>query len=124
MYLTSFIHREQLFEIAERWICGRPAPDDIQRFTEILICDGFVLGEFLENFTGLLLGILFEKPFKKKHIYSKGELRDVLTRNPNGTNPRLKELFSLYQKNPDYFYREAPINGVVCLDDADYLMGI
>jgi hypothetical protein len=124
MYLTSFIHREQLFEIAERWICGRPASDDIERFTEILICDGFVLGEFLENFIGLLLGILYEKPFTKKHIHSKGELRDVLTRNPNGTNPRLKELFSLYQKNPDYFYREAPINGVVCLDDGDHLLGI
>ena len=124
MYLTSFIHREQLFEIAERWICGRPASDDIERFTEILIGDGFVLGEFLENFTRLLLGILYEKPFTKKHIHSKGELRDVLTRNPNGTNPRLKELFSLYQKNPDYFYREAPINGVVCLDDDDHLLGI
>ncbi len=124
MYLTSFIHREQLFEIAERWICGCPAADDIEKFTEILICDGFVLGEFLENFTGLLLGILHEKSFTRKHIHSKGELRDLLTRNPNGTNPRLKELFTLYQKNPDYFYREAPINGVVCLDDGDHLLGI
>lgn len=124
MYLTSFVHREQLFEIAERWICGRPAGDDIQRFTEILICDGFALGEILEDFNEFLLGTIFETPCKKKRIHFKGELRDALTRNPNGTTPRLRELLGLYEKNPDYFYREAPINGVVCLDDTDHLLGL
>jgi hypothetical protein len=124
MYLTSFVHREQLFEIAERWICGRPATDDIHRFTEILICDGFVLGEILESFNEFLLGTILKRSFKKKRIHFKGELRDVLNRNPNGTTPHLKELFKLYEKNPDYYYREAPINGVLCLDDSDHLLGI
>ena len=73
MYLTSFVHREQLFEIAERWICGRPASDDIQRFTEILICDGFVLGEILENFNEFLLGTIFETSLQEEDEFtSKG----------------------------------------------------
>jgi len=124
MYLTSFIHREQLFEIAERWICGRPVPDDIPYLTEILICDGFVLGQILEVFTGFLLGTIDEKFYQEKRIHFKGELRDVLSGSLNGKTPRVKELFELYQKNPAYYYREAPINGVLCLSDTDLLLGL
>ena len=62
MYLTSFIHREDLFNITERWLCGRLKPDDGLRITQILICDGFVLGETLETMTNLLLGMICEGP--------------------------------------------------------------
>ena len=49
MYLTSFIHRNELFDIAERWFCGHLSRNDALRLTQILICDGFVLGETLES---------------------------------------------------------------------------
>ena len=124
MYLTSFVHREQLFEITERWIRGRPFPDDIQSLTEILICDGFVLGQILEIFTGILLETIYENSYQEKRIHFKGELRDILSRSPNGKTPRVEALFDLYQKNPAYYYREAPINGVLCLDEHDLLLGL
>ncbi len=34
------------------------------------------------------------------------------------------ELFCLYRKNPDFYYREAPINGVMCLDGEGQLTGL
>ncbi len=49
MYLTSFVHREDLFKITERWLCGRLEPEDGARISEILVCDGFVLGEILDE---------------------------------------------------------------------------
>ena len=55
VYLTSFVHREELFDIAERWLCNRLEPTDGLRLTQILICDGFVLGETLGAFARLLL---------------------------------------------------------------------
>ncbi len=124
MYLTSFIHRKVLFDIAERWFCSRPEPDDVRRLTEILICDGFVIGETLERLAGRLIEITHRKPFHRKTIRLKGELRDLLCLNYNGANPRVSELCRRYRENPDYYYREAPISGVMCLDQQDRLLGL
>lgn len=123
MYLTSFIHRKILFDIAERWFCSRLEPGDVRKLTEILICDGFVIGETLESLTGRLTEITHQKPFHEKPIKLKGELRDLLCLNEKNATPRVSELFRRYRENPDYYYREAPISGVMCLDQQDRLLG-
>ena len=124
MYLTSCIHREQLFDIAERWFCGNMEPGDALRLTEILICDGFVIRDTLEELASRLLGFICREPFRISRIRSKGELRDALCRNPHETSPRLEELFTQYRTNPDFYYRESPINGVMCLDERDRMVGL
>ena len=124
MFLTSFVHREDLFNIAQRWFCGRPAPDDAMLLTEILICDGFVIGETLEVLATNLLKEVYQEPFRQQPIQFKGELRDSLTRCAAGRSPRVEELFRLYGENPDFYYREAPINGVMCLDDRSRILGL
>lgn len=124
MYLTSFIHRQMLFDITERWISGSPGPRDVRALTEILICDGFVVGEALETMAKRLLGMIYKPPFRQRHIRFKGELRDVICRDDRDGNPRVRELSARYIENPDYYYREAPINGVVCLDPQDHLLGL
>lgn len=124
MYLTSFIHRDKLFEITERWFCGRSEPGDARAITEILICDGFVISETLETLTKRLLGMIHRKPAYQRQIRFKGELRDFLCLGSRDTNPRVEELIRRYRENPDYFYREAPINGVICLDEQDRLLAL
>ncbi len=123
MYLTSFIHREPLFDIAERWFCSRPDPGDVRSITEILICDGFVIAETLEALTGRLIQITHQKCFERKPIRLKGELRDMVCRHDRDRNARVAELIGQYRENPDYFFREAPINAVVCLDERERLLG-
>ncbi len=124
MYLTSFIHRKTLFDIAERWFRSRPEPGDVRALTEILICDCFVVGETLETLANCLLEIAYPGPFYKKPVRLKGELRDLLCLNYRDANPRVAELFSRYRENPDYYYRQAPISGVMCLDEHDRLLGL
>ena len=124
MYLTSFIHRDALFDIAERWLCGRLEPDDGLRITQILICDDFVLGETLKRFARLLLDITHGRSCNEKHISLKGELRDAICRSVRDRNRRVEELADLYRSNPEFFYREAPINGVLYLDEDHCLLGI
>jgi len=63
VYITSFIHRESLFEIAGRWFCNLLSPEDGLKLTQILISDGFVLGETLQTVTSLLLGTIYDSPF-------------------------------------------------------------
>jgi hypothetical protein len=124
MYLTSFIHRDALFDIAERWLCGRLEPDDGLRITQILICDDFVLGETLKRFARLLLDITYGSSFNERHISLKGELRDAICRSVRNRNRRVEELADLYRGNPEFFYREAPINGVMYLDEDHCLLGV
>ncbi len=78
MYLTSLIHCEELFRIAERWLCGKVAPSDAMQLTRIFICDGYVLGETLEALIGEIIGKHFAGGFRTVRIRSKGELRDAL----------------------------------------------
>lgn len=124
MYITAFAHREELFAITERWLCGRLEPDDGLRITEILICDGFVVRETVETTAKVLVEMVHDQPFRLEPIRRKGELRDALCRNPLCRTPRVEELVRFYRSNPDYFYREAPINGVMCLGGTDELLGL
>jgi hypothetical protein len=124
VYLTSFIHREGLFNIAERWFCGRLDPGDARALTEILICDGFVISETLQTLAERLLEVIYPKPFRHRHISFKGELRDLICLDNRNSSSRVAELFARYRENPDYYYRGAPINAVMYLDERDRMLGI
>jgi len=124
VYLTSFIHRDQLFDIAQRWFCGRLNPDDAFRLTQILICDGFVLAETLETVAQDLLQRICHEPIQQKRIHLKGELREAICRGAGAGTERAQELFEQYWKNPDFYYREAPIDGVMCLEGERKLVGL
>ncbi len=124
MYLSSFIHRDHLFDIAERWLLGRLEPDDGLRITQILICDGFVLSQTLETMTKALLETVHGIPFHQECIQVKGQLRDAICCSPQDGSARNRELVRVYQSNPEFFYREAPINGVICRDDQNRLLGL
>jgi len=43
MFLSGFVHRVELFQIAERWFREKLESSDARRLTEILIADGFIL---------------------------------------------------------------------------------
>ncbi len=124
MYLTSFIHRDELFDIAERWFCGHLSPNDGLRLTQILISDGFVLGQTLENLAKSLMKRVYPGLINEKRIHFKGELREAICRGAGEVTDRERELFSLYRMNPDFYYRETPIDGVMCLDAEDRLTGL
>jgi hypothetical protein len=124
MYLSSFIHRDHLFDIAERWLSGRLESNDGLRITQILICDGFVLGQTLEAMVKDLLERINGKVFKQKRIQFKGQLRDAICISPLDGDARIHELVSLYNTNPEFFYREAPINGSIYIDGENRLLGL
>jgi hypothetical protein len=124
MYLSSFIHRDHLFDIAERWLLGWLEPDDGLRITQILICDGFVLGQTLESMMRVLLERIHGTVFRQKRIQFKGQLRDAICNSPLDGSARVYELVSLYNTNPEFFYREAPINGSIYINNDSRLLGL
>ena len=124
VYLTSFIHREELFDITERWLSNQLLPTDGLRLTQILICDGFVLGETLESVTRSLLSRIGATKYRMDRIQFKGELRELICKNAGTRNSVVGRLVGQYRKNPDFFYVEAPINGSTCIDEDDRILGI
>lgn len=115
VYITSFVHREELFRITERWLCDLLDPKDAERLTKILICDGFVLGETLHSLSCLLLHALGMGPLETRRVRWKGELREILCKSLPTADGRMGELSQLYFGNPDFFYVETPVNGFACL---------
>ncbi len=124
MYLTSFIHREILFEMVCRWFCNRLHPDDGLILTQSLICDGYVLGETLDVATRLILETIYDPPFSMKPIRFKGELREMLSEDKRKKTTRVKELIRSYRQDPDFYYRMAPVNATACLDGQGRLLAV
>jgi hypothetical protein len=67
--------------------------------------------------------MIYDGPFQKEPIHFKGELRDVISFSTQEPSPRVNELIYHYQNNPDFFYREAPVNGVICLGKKGEFLG-
>jgi hypothetical protein len=68
--------------------------------------------------------MIHEGPFQKEYIHFKGELRDTICHSAQNTTPRVDELIHHYKSNPDFFYKEAPVNGVICLDKKRHFWGV
>jgi hypothetical protein len=124
VYITSFVHREELFNMVQRWLCDRLEPSDGMRLTQILICDGFILGETLDAITRLLLSTFSAESFRTKRLHFKGELRDIICRSARTPSSRSKELIESYMDNPEFFYTEAPVDGTAYLDGMEKLLAI
>ncbi len=124
MYLTSFVHRAELLELTERWFCNRLLGSDGLRLTQILICDGFVLGETLHRVTKDLLGLMDRTPSETRRLHVKGDLREIVCSSKWDLTPRMEELFSQYRSNPEYFYAEAPVDATVFLDEEERLLAL
>ncbi|MDR3568345.1 MAG: hypothetical protein P4L43_09985 [Syntrophobacteraceae bacterium] len=123
MYLTSFIHREELLRIVERWLCANPEVLDAALLTRIFICDGYVLGQTLEAAIGEILRNFHDPNFRRVPIRSKGELRDALFSMAGDRSRRIDYLLGRYRENPEYFFYQTPYSGVLCLDESDRFIG-
>jgi hypothetical protein len=124
MHLAAFIHRDELFQIGERWFCGRTVRGDALQLTELLISDGFVAAETVRSLAHLLLALLGVEPVEERRLRTKGEFREALDSGVVNGDPRISALLARYRQNPDYFYREAPVNGVLCLDASGRVCGM
>lgn len=124
MFLSSFVHRESLFELTHRWLCARLQPDDGLVVTRILICDGFVLGETLDALLRRLLEVIHPQPLRVERVHLKGQIREAICQSAREPDPRVSELIQDYRRRPEFYYRDVPINGAIALDREGTLLGM
>lgn len=124
MYLTAFLHREDLFEITNRWLSDRLKPEDPLKVTRIISYDSFVAWETIQHFIIRLLPLVYENSVHHRTISSKKELKDFLCCSPPPMTDRIRRLLRDYQKRPEYYYYGSPLAAVIYHDDGDRLMGM
>ena len=124
MYLSAFLHREQLFEITNRWLSDRPKPSDGLKIKRIIAFDSFAAWETMLQFIETLIPHLFPCAVKKKALFHKRELKDFLCSNRHPQTDRTNTLVEQYRLMPEYFYVGSPIVGYIFHDSTDAIKGI
>ena len=113
MYISAFLHRDQLFEVTNRWLSSRLSPEDPLLITRIINYDGFVAWETLQDFIPSLLTHLGAVPYGIRDITRKKHLKDYICNGYNQGNgsKRIHELISQYRGMPEFFYIGSPVAG-------------
>ncbi len=125
MYLSAFLHREEFFDIANRWLSDRLEPEDPLRIKRIIAYDSFAAWENLLLFTERLLGRLSgDDPCAKRKIYRKKDLKDFICRTRLPVTDRVKYLIDEYTKAPEFFYIGAPMTGYIYHDSRFRMLGL
>ncbi len=125
MYLSAFLHREEFFDIANRWLSDRLEPDDPLRIKRIIAYDSFAAWQNLLFFTDALLrGLVGDSAFAKQQIYRKKNLKDFICRQGRPAAGRVKHLIDEYSRAPEFFYIGSPMTGYLYHDSRSRMLGL
>jgi hypothetical protein len=124
MYLTAFLHRDELFDITNRWISNKLEPEDPLQITRIITYDSFSAWETLLLFTDDLLQNLTDAPVLRKKISYKKDLKDFLCHTQNQKSDRVKLLIREYVKMSEFYYIGSPLAGYICHNSLSQILSI
>lgn len=123
MYISAFLHKDELFEITNRWLSDRLEPNDALQITRIITYDSFVAWErlllFIKELNQFLPNLV---NFKK--IDTKKGLKDFICSGADINTERLRHIISKYQRSPESYYIGAPIAALAFHDDSGKITGM
>ncbi len=124
MYISAFPHRDELFEITNRWLSDQLEEADPIKITRIITYDSFIAWETLQEFIGDLIPLLFDGTVSLRAITSKRELKDFLCRSGHRRTTRIQALIGDYLRTPEYYYNSSPIAGLIYHDECDRIVSM
>lgn len=116
MYITAFPHRNELFDITNRWFSDTLLPDDPLRITRIINYDSFTAWETMLGFITNLNRKLCTEKIHQKSITIKKELKDFICIAEGPKSDRVRRLISEYKNLPEYHYVGSPVAGYLFHD--------
>jgi hypothetical protein len=120
MYISAFLHKDELFEITNRWLSNRLEPSDALEITRIITYDSFVAWERLLLFIKELNAFL-PNMVRFRKIDTKKELKDFICNGAAIQTERIRHIISKYRNSPESYYIGAPIKALVFHDDDDQI---
>jgi len=106
--ISSYLHRDLLNDIIRRWMYDDPRPSDAESITQLVHFNNQYVSRYLQTFGDRLFIALHGEGLQKKQARLKGDLKDVIVRNPPHLNARVEELIRGYRVHPGWFFRETP----------------
>ena len=124
MYISAFLHRDELFEITNRWLSDDLEPGDPLRVTRIITYDSFAAWEKLLSFVSDLNHALCPVPIHQTPISVKKELKDFICRAEGAKSDRTRQLISDYLSLPEYHYIGSPLAGYIYHDNNNQVISM
>lgn len=124
MFLTSLMHRDELFDITMRWLNDDPKEDDGRRLTEIFLFESAVSAPIVQD---IMLGFftkLYGGPLSVERVQYKDHLRARLIEGIPYTTPRVQELVNAYQASPEEFFPGMPVDAILLSTPRQSLVSI
>ncbi len=110
-----------LDDIIQRWMQGDVRPGDEEIIVRLVKFNNLYVLRYLK----ILAESIFQKRRDKmifRDISRKGDLKDMLAKNPSYRNDRINFLIDEYLRRPGCFYRETPFHGaLICRQNEDGL---
>jgi hypothetical protein len=124
MYLTGLIHRDDLFQMTQRWFADDPDPEDGRRVTEIFCYEPLIAGPVARRFLFDLHHAVRPGPLCLRRLHLKDQLRDAIVRGAREPSLRARELFELYDKHPEEFFPGTPSDLLLATEEDGALLGM
>ncbi len=109
MYLTGLTHRDQLFDVATRWLADRLEPSDGRVVTEIFAFERAITAPVVRRFVGDLCRICHHGELYMERITSKDEVRAAIVAAAAHPSTRVAELIDWYRQLPEEFFPRTPV---------------
>ena len=113
LYLESFVHRVKLAEIVSRWMVNQPEPGDVEQLKTIVNFNSYIARIWVDRLAKRMFWGMHGKLPRSFGARSKGQLKDFAVEHPTYITPRIAQMVTKYNKFPEDFYRETPMDGRV-----------
>ena len=124
MYLSGFMHRERLHEIATRWLVDRVAPADGHFLTQIFVFESVVGGPVSQRLLAAMLPARERGSFHLQRINLKDDLREMILTGCTDPTPRMEHLFRSYLERPEEFFPRTPVDLLFATGRDGVLLGM
>jgi hypothetical protein len=111
MYLSAFLHRNELFEITNRWLSNKLEPGDPLQITKIIAYDSFAAWETLLQFADNFIQTLADTSVHRNAIFNKKGLKDTICNVADQNIHGKESLITQYMEMPEFYYIGSPIVG-------------
>ncbi len=123
MYLTTLTHRDELFDLALRWLNDHVAPDDGATISRIFFYESAISKFVVERVVNFLRA-LYPGPLRLERIRQKQLLRRRLIEYLPQPGARARELIEQFEKDPESFFPRLPIDALLIFSADSQLAAI
>ncbi len=124
MYLTSLMHRGELFDIALRWFNDDLQPEDGQRLSEIFLYESMVSCPTVQAHMQRFFQRLYGVGLAVERVHQKQDLRRALIECIPQRSSRVNFLVSSFQENPEDFFPRLPVDAVLLFAPGRQLVSV